>query len=98
MEKESRDDYNFSPHELNSLGYKYIRKGEIESAFDVFRFNVELYPENSHAYNSLAEAYLLKGDTKNAISNYKKSLEINPGNSRAIEMLKKLNEKKSGIE
>lgn len=96
--RELRDDYNFSSHELNSLGYKYIRKNEIDNAISVFLFNVELYPDNSNVYDSLAEAYMLKGDKRLAIEYYKKSLEINPDNTNAREMLKKLNSNKSKIE
>ncbi len=88
--KESNDEYNFGPQELNSLGYKYMRSNEIDKAIKVFLFNVELFPNNSNVYDSLAEAHRISGDIKRAIENYKKSLELNPDNTNAIEMLKKL--------
>jgi DNA-binding SARP family transcriptional activator len=90
---EFEEDYNFDPNELDSLGYKYIRKNEIDNAILIFRFNIELYPYNSGVYDSLAEAYMLKGDNKNAIKNYRKSLELDPDNSHAVKMLKKLRKK-----
>jgi hypothetical protein len=88
---ESKDDYSFSPQELNSLGYKYIRGDEIDNAIAVFRFNVERYPDNGNVYDSLAEAYVINGDIDLAIENYKKSLELDSENTHAAEMLKKLN-------
>jgi CubicO group peptidase (beta-lactamase class C family) len=88
--RESKDDYDFSPYELNSLGYKYIRSNEMNKAIAVFRFNVELFPDNSNVYDSLAEAFEINGDTGLAVENYKKSLELNPENTRAREKLKKL--------
>jgi hypothetical protein len=91
--KESRDDYNFGPNALNSLGYKLLRNKDINNAVKVFLFNVELYPNNSRVHDSLAEAYMMNGDLKLAIATYKKSLELNPDNNNAKEMLKKLEKK-----
>ncbi len=91
--KEPKDEYSFGPQELNSLGYRYIRKNEMDNAIEVFLFNVELFPDNSNVYDSLAEAYMINGDIKLAIDNYKKSLELNPDNINAKEMLKKLQKK-----
>jgi CubicO group peptidase (beta-lactamase class C family) len=91
--KESKDEYSFGPQELNSLGYKYIRKNEMDNAIKVFLFNVELYPDNSNVYDSLAEAYMMNDDLKLAIDAYKKSLELNPDNINAKEMLKVLQKK-----
>lgn len=88
--KEQQKDYDFSPQELDSLGYKYIRSNQMENAIGVFLFNVELFPDNSNVYESLAEAYMINGDKKLAIENYKKSLELDPENANAAEMLKKL--------
>lgn len=88
--EEARDDYNFGPGELNSLGYKYIRSNKMDNAIDVFLFNAELFPDNSGVYDSLAEAYMIKGDDKLAIKCCNRSLELDPNNTNALEMLKKL--------
>ena len=84
--------YDFGEPELNSLGYQYLRKGEIETAIEIFKLNVEAFPEASNPYDSLGEAYMEHGDTEQAIANYKKSLELNPGNTNAVEMLAKMGE------
>jgi len=91
---ENRNDFNFAPQELNSLGYKYLRMNEMNNAVNVLLFNVELYPDNSNVYDSLADAYMLCGDNKHAIENYKKSLELNPDNNNAREKLEELKKEK----
>ena len=63
---------------------------KILEAIEIFKLNVEAYPQSSNVYDSLGEAYMVKGDRQQAIMNYEKSLELDPNNSNAAEMLKKL--------
>ncbi|MGD8535013.1 MAG: alpha/beta hydrolase-fold protein [Candidatus Aminicenantes bacterium] len=83
----------FEESEFNAMGYRLMGAGKIKAAIEIFKLNVELYPESANVYDSLAEAYMNSGDTKKAIKNYKRSLELNPDNSNAKEMLKKLEKK-----
>ncbi len=80
----------FAEHEFNSTGYRLMGAGNLEAALEIFKLNVELYPESANVYDSLGEAYLKIGDKKNAARNYEKSLELNPQNSNAKEVLKRL--------
>ncbi|MDZ7341124.1 MAG: tetratricopeptide repeat protein [candidate division KSB1 bacterium] len=66
---------------------------KITEAIDVFKLNVNLFPESSNVYDSLGEAYMKHGDTELAIENYEKSLQLNPENNGAVEILKKLRAK-----
>jgi tetratricopeptide (TPR) repeat protein len=75
---------------MNNLGYRLIRMKRFEQAIEIFRLNVESYPESSNAYDSLAEAYMLNGNKELAIKNYEISLRLNSRNSSAAEMLRKL--------
>jgi len=84
------DAYDFSEEELNSLAYKLFQMKKLKEAIEVFKLNVEVYPQSYNVYDSLAEAYMINGDRELAIKNYEKSLELNPKNSNAVEMLKKL--------
>lgn len=84
------DKYNFKESQLNSLGYTFLQGNNLEAAIEIFKLNVESYPESFNVYDSLAEAYMLKGDNTNAIINYEKSLQLNPENTNASDMLKKL--------
>ena len=83
--------YDFSEGVLNSLGYKYLQDEKLNVALEIFKLNVEMFPEASNPYDSLGEGYLKLADTVNSITNYKKSIELNSGNSNAIQILKDLN-------
>ncbi len=82
--------YDFSEPELNSLGYRLMGAGKLKEAVEIFKLNVEAYPEAFNTYDSLAEAYMNSNEHELAVKNFKKSLELNPKNTNAVEMLKKL--------
>ena len=82
--------YDFAEPELNQLGYRLLRSGKSTEAIEIFKLNVEAYPQGFNTYDSLAEAYMTANQRELAIQNYKKSLELNPGNTGAVEALKKL--------
>ncbi|MEO9569578.1 MAG: hypothetical protein ABJH82_09420 [Polaribacter sp.] len=80
-------------NKINRLGYNFVKKNNYETAIEVFKINVALYPKSSNVYDSLGEAFLLKKDTVNAKINFKKALTINPENKSAKRLLKKVTKK-----
>ncbi len=90
LKKESPDLFDFSESQLNTLGYNLLRNNRIDEAIEIFKLNIEAYPQSANVYDSMGEAYMEKGMNDKAIEFYKKSLELNPGNKNAIEMLKKM--------
>ena len=91
----SAAEYNFAETELNRLGYRLLQMRKIADAIEIFKLNVEMYPQSSNAYDSLGEAYRAHGDKDLAVTNYKKSLELNPKNTNATAKLAALaNEQK----
>jgi len=82
--------YDFSEGELNGLGYQLLRGGKAREAIEIFKLNVEAYPQGFNTYDSLAEAYMSINERELAIQNYKKSLELNANNTNAVEVLKRL--------
>jgi CubicO group peptidase (beta-lactamase class C family) len=80
--------------QMNRLGYALLQKGKVKEAIEVFKLNVENFPNSSNTYDSLGEAYMVNGDKELAIKNYQKSIELNPKNDNGIQMLKKLQENK----
>ena len=82
--------YDFSEPELNQLGYQLLRNGKLKEAVEMFKLNVEVYPQGFNTYDSLAEAYMNMNERELAERNFKKSLELNPNNTNATAMLKKL--------
>lgn len=70
-----------------------LQNGNTKDAIEIFKLNVEQFPNSFNVYDSLGEAYMMDGNTKLAIENYEKSLELNPNNENAKKMLEKLKEK-----
>ncbi len=90
MKDEESGKYYFGENDFNALGYNLMGRGMIDEAIEVFKLNVNAFPESWNVYDSLAEAYMTKGENELAIKYYKKSLEINPSNTNAEEILKRL--------
>lgn len=82
--------YELAENEMNNIGYVLLRNNKVNEAIEVFKINVEEFPESWNVYDSLGEAYLEAGQREKAIKNYKKSIEMNPENKNGIKMLKKI--------
>jgi len=80
----------FSESRMNQLGYKYLQGGDVEAAIELFKLNVEAYPNSANVYDSLGEGYLKAGNNELAIENYQKSLTLNPQNQNAAMLLERL--------
>lgn len=83
-------EYNFAETELNQLGYQLLQQKKLADAIEIFKLNVEMYPQSANVYDSLGEAYMVHGDKELSIANYKKSLELDPKNSGATAKLAEL--------
>ena len=81
-------------NQMNRLGYNLIGMKRVKDAIEVFKLNVEDYPQSSNAYDSLGEAYMIDGNKELAIKNYQRSVELDPKNTNGAETLKKLREDK----
>ncbi len=86
----NKDEYIVNEGEINNLGYQMMQSGKTDDAIEIFKFNVEMFPNSANVYDSLGEAYLAKGDKENALINYKKSVELDPKSTSGLEALKKL--------
>ncbi|HEU4478631.1 MAG TPA: serine hydrolase [Pyrinomonadaceae bacterium] len=90
--------YDFSEGELNRLGYQLLQGRKHDEAIQIFKLNVEAYPQAFNTYDSLGEAYMAAGNKDLAIANYKKSLELNPKNDNGAAMLKRLESKAEPVD
>lgn len=86
----NKDEYSVNEGDINNLGYQLMQNGKLDDAIEIFKFNVEMFPNSANVYDSLGEAYLAKGDKENALINYKKSVELDPKSTSGLEALKKL--------
>jgi tetratricopeptide (TPR) repeat protein len=79
--------------QMNRFGYELLfGLRRVKDAIEVFKMNVEDYPQSANTWDSLGEAYGVDGNKELAIKNYQRSLELNPKNAAGIEKLKKLQE------
>ena len=80
----------FTEAQINKIGYDFLNKGDTDSATEIFKFNIDVFPESFNVYDSYAEALMNSGNFNLSVVFYKKSLEINPNNLNAINMLEKI--------
>jgi CubicO group peptidase (beta-lactamase class C family) len=83
-------EYDFSETELNRLGYQLLQMKKVADAIEIFKLNVEMFPQAANAYDSLGEAYMVNGNKELSIASYKKSLELDPKNTNATAALNRL--------
>lgn len=84
--------YKISPPEgiVNSLGYQsIIFFKNFFAAGDLFRMNVENYPNSANVYDSYGDYFLAVGDKTKAIEQFKKALAIkeNPESRKKLNAL-----------
>jgi tetratricopeptide (TPR) repeat protein len=92
--KTDTENYLLDENQFNALGYRLLQTNKIPEAIEIFKLNVQAFPQSWNVYDSLAEAYMIKGENEAAIKYYEKSLDLNPQNDNGREMIKRLKEKK----
>ncbi|MFH0761235.1 MAG: alpha/beta hydrolase-fold protein [Bacteroidota bacterium] len=90
LRKDNPDKKYFDEKEMNYAGYRFLNKGMVIEAIEIFKMTAEIFPESFNSWDSLGEAYMKKSDKTNAKKSYKKSLELNPRNENAAKMLEQL--------
>jgi glyoxylase-like metal-dependent hydrolase (beta-lactamase superfamily II) len=84
------DSYIFVENELNMLGYQLMWREMNEEAIEIFKLNIQSYPESANPYDSLGEAYEKIGDHERAIEMYEKAVALDPNMTPSVEALRKL--------
>jgi tetratricopeptide (TPR) repeat protein len=79
-----------SERSINAAGYVLMADGKLKEAIELFKINVQLFPQSWNVYDSLGEAYANAGDTALAVQNYEKSIQLNPNNDTGKAALAKL--------
>jgi tetratricopeptide (TPR) repeat protein len=87
LKAKSASEFDLTEGQLNNLGYELLQQKKNAEAIEVFKLNVEAFPESGNTYDSLGEAYMKAGQKELAIKSYAKSLELNPNNRNAVDQL-----------
>jgi tetratricopeptide (TPR) repeat protein len=93
-EKRSYNKYIIQEWVIKSVGLQYLAEKKFEEAIEVFKLNLQEYPDSWEVYSDLASAYLKNDNIPLAIQNYQKALEKKPDEKKIAEILKKLLNKK----
>ena len=89
--KRARDrDYSVEERSLNALGYRLLQRGRSTEAVEVFRLNVELFPDSWNVHDSLGEAYWQQERIQEAYDCYRRSVELGSQNPRRDDILDQL--------
>jgi tetratricopeptide (TPR) repeat protein len=75
---------------LNTLGYEFMANNIDKEAYEVFKVNMELFPNSWNVYDSYGEILLKMGQKDEAIRMYQKSVELNGGNDNGKKVLAQL--------
>lgn len=76
--------------QMNQFGYFLLNAKKINEAIEIFKLNVEFYPNSANVYDSLGDALQAAGKKDEAIKSYEKALLINPNYPSSLESLRKL--------
>lgn len=60
----------------NQIGYRLLQAGHLREAIEVFRANVDAWPESANVYDSLGEAQERAGQRELARANYNRAWEL----------------------
>lgn len=88
--KRSYNKYSIQEWVIKSVGFQLMSENKFDEAIEVFRLNVQEYPDSWEVYSDLASAYLKKDNIPLAIQYYRKALEKKPGDKNIQEILDKL--------
>ena len=62
----------------------------VDDAIEIFKLNVEYYPNSANVYDSLGDAYQAAGKKEEAIKSYEKALSIDPNYASSQDNLRRL--------
>ena len=88
--RKSANDVRPSEAAFNRLGYQLLFRDHVTDAIEVFKSNVDAYPNSWNVYDSLGEAYMSADENELAIASYRRSVELNPRNTHGRRALLQL--------
>ena len=89
---------NYNETASNTLASFYLKKGNVQKAFDIYLKRAEVYPYATGYYESIADLYFSKQDYPSAVKWIKQTLEICPYNGYYWNQLGKIYEAMNNTE
>ncbi len=70
--------YSVQPGEntINMLGYQFMQAGKMDTAVEVFKYNIHLYPDSANVYDSFGECLETMEKFEQAMKNYAQAVKI----------------------
>jgi tetratricopeptide (TPR) repeat protein len=96
IQKKDSTDENIQWWNINQTAHRYYSDNQKDKAFELFKINIELYPNDPASYRNYGWSLMQEKDTVGAKENYRKALSINPDDQRALAFFERL--QKSGNE
>ena len=88
--KADTSNYLLTEDGMNVLAYQLMWNNMDDKAMEVFKTNLELFPESWNSYDSYGEILLKMGRKNEAIKMYQRSIELNPKNEEGKKILEKI--------
>lgn len=82
--------FTLSDRDVNTWAYALMGNGTLPAAVDMFKFGLQLYPDNANLHDSLGEAYEASNQPALAAQSYRRSLELDPKNKNAAARIEAL--------
>ena len=76
LREKNFNSYDFSEHQLNTLGYVLLNDNRPDRALILFQINQKVFPYSPNSYDSLGDAYRALGKYDKAIKNYNEAFRI----------------------
>lgn len=73
-----------------AMGRSLIRRGDVEEAIRVFKYNARIHPEAAEAHTALGSAYRTAGNVGMAIAAYERALQLRPEDAEISKILREL--------
>ena len=93
IQKKDSNDVSIRWGFINRKAHDLFNDDQKEAAFELFKINIELYPNLPRSYRNYGYALIESKDTANAILNYRKALAIDPNDNRALSFFERIDKK-----
>lgn len=79
---------------INRKGYDLLNGKQLVASRELFKINMELFPQSANTYDSYAEVCYVQKDYAEALKYYQLAYKMDPENVNAQRVIKELTEKK----